>query len=295
MGVPLTTVAVTHPLVLAVARKGEVEGASEGLGNKTLGEGVTKGVVEKELVKVLIADNVPTLTIPSPPPAEGLGKGLEGVGPRKEAETLRDGVSIDVSVPSLVALPNPALPLLPVGETLGDRDEEDEFVESADEVGDREEMNEDEPPPLPSPPMELVDDMEGEGDTRGEREEDLVVEGVRVSLGEREGDLVVEGVRESLGEREGDVVIEGEEERRGDFEEVAVVEVLREVLGDFENKGDTVNVGVVVTSAVMVVTVSMEGESKPVGEALLDTVPPPPPPIPSAALVGEDEKDSALL
>ena len=126
--------------------------------------------------------------------------------------------------------------------------------------------------------MELVDEMEGEGDTRGERE----------------GDFVVMGEGDKRGEREGDLVVEGEEERRGDLEEVAVVEVLREVLGDFEKKGVTVKVGVVVTRAVMVVAVSIEGESKPVGEALLDTVPPSPP-FPSAALVGEDEKDSALL
>jgi len=133
-------VAVTHPLVLAVARKGEVEGAMEELGNKSLGEGVTKGEVEVEVVNVMTAESVPALTTPSPLPAEGLGKGLDGVGPRNEAETLRDGVGNEVRVPSLVALPNPALPLLPVGETLGERVVEDEFVESMERVGDREEM-----------------------------------------------------------------------------------------------------------------------------------------------------------
>ena len=113
----------------------------EGLGKKTLGEGDVKGEVVKEVLKVWIAESVlkPPKT-PPPPPAEGLGKGLEGVGPRNEADTLKEGVGNEVSVPSLVALPNPAAALpLPVGDTLGEREEEEEFVESMDGVGDREE------------------------------------------------------------------------------------------------------------------------------------------------------------
>lgn len=136
------------------------------------------------------------------------------------------------------------------------------------------------PPPSPPLPMELVDEMEGEGDTREERE----------------GERVVEGERESFGEREGEAVVEGEREGRGSFEEVPVVEVLREELGDSEKEEEAVTahrVGVI--CEVGVVAVLIEGVDHPVKEILPDTVPPTFPPPPPLALLGEEDRDNALL
>lgn len=103
VGVLLITVPVVLPLPLAVAKKGEAEGEGEGL-EVILEVGVAKGEAEEVMVKVFTGESVltpPPSVTPSPPPDDGLGKGLEGVGPLAEADDKpsNDGVGPEVSVP----------------------------------------------------------------------------------------------------------------------------------------------------------------------------------------------------